>query len=423
MIKVDGAPLTQWDVGRFVVIERIDADHIHFANKGDSKAVKVAVAENKAEIPNYLLQTGKQLCVYAVKNCVTVESVVFPVRNRERPEDYVYEKGQRDYIYELITEAQDATSAANKAAEDLLAARDRGDFNGPQGEKGEKGDKGDQGLQGERGLKGDKGDQGIQGEQGPKGDKGDLGEVNIDDTAVSANAWSSKNIVDKLCPAFKKTGTVVQCEPVEGYPLNVTTDGITGTFNVLVCGKNLYNAEDYPFTSGRYILSGGGISESQNYAACVKFIPVSHLRGMQITLNHPPIETSGNNPRMVFYTAEDASAYISGASTNDYTTTVPETANYMRFSIPKMYADGSQIQIELGNQVTEYETYNCRNLTSSDGAVEIAALKGVNTLFAYSGGNAVDITVTGRADPVALNKHQDERIAALEASLTALLEG
>ena len=72
-------------------------------------------------------------------------------------------------------------------------------------------------------IKGDKGEQGIQGEQGPKGDKGDPGEVNINDDAVGADAWSSKNIVDRLCPTFIESGSIVTCEPVEGYPLSVVS--------------------------------------------------------------------------------------------------------------------------------------------------------------------------------------------------------
>lgn len=45
----------------------------------------------------------------------------------------------------------------------------------------------------------------------------------INDTAVSADAWSGKNIVDRLCPGFTEKGSVVTCQPVEGYPLKVVT--------------------------------------------------------------------------------------------------------------------------------------------------------------------------------------------------------
>ena len=41
----------------------------------------------------------------------------------------------------------------------------------------------------------------------------------IDDAAVGTDAWSSKHIVDMLCPPLEETGNPVQCYPVAGYPL------------------------------------------------------------------------------------------------------------------------------------------------------------------------------------------------------------
>lgn len=58
--------------------------------------------------------------------------------------------------------------------------------------------------------------------KGEKGDKGDTGKdaPQIDDTTVTDSApWSSKHIVDMLCPPLEETGNPVQCYPVEGYPL------------------------------------------------------------------------------------------------------------------------------------------------------------------------------------------------------------
>lgn len=40
-----------------------------------------------------------------------------------------------------------------------------------------------------------------------------------DTTAVGTDAWSSKHIVDTLCPPLEETGNPVQCYPVSGYPL------------------------------------------------------------------------------------------------------------------------------------------------------------------------------------------------------------
>lgn len=53
--------------------------------------------------------------------------------------------------------------------------------------------------------------------QGPPGQDG----VQLNDNAVNTSeAWSSKKIVDTLCPPFAETGNPVTCHPVEGYPLS-----------------------------------------------------------------------------------------------------------------------------------------------------------------------------------------------------------
>lgn len=41
----------------------------------------------------------------------------------------------------------------------------------------------------------------------------------IDDAAVGTDAWSSKRIIDTLCPPLEETGNPVVCCPVAGYPL------------------------------------------------------------------------------------------------------------------------------------------------------------------------------------------------------------
>lgn len=101
---------------------------------------------------------------------------------------------------------------------------------GPQGETGPRGEQGPQGIQGERGPQGAQGPQGEKGDTGPQGPKGDPGPagadgkdgIQIDDTTVGPDAWSSKHIVDMLCPPISETGNPVQCYPVENYPLGVT---------------------------------------------------------------------------------------------------------------------------------------------------------------------------------------------------------
>lgn len=54
----------------------------------------------------------------------------------------------------------------------------------------------------------------------PEGQPGQDG-VQLNDSAVNTTeAWSSKKIVDTLCPPFSVSGNPVTCHPVEGYPLS-----------------------------------------------------------------------------------------------------------------------------------------------------------------------------------------------------------
>lgn len=90
----------------------------------------------------------------------------------------------------------------------------------------------------------------------------------IDDTTVGTDAWSSKHIVDMLCPPLEETGNPVQCYPVVGYPLGCkvswepTQEGagapspeniraIKGRDSVTVtrCGENLLNPKENAYVT------------------------------------------------------------------------------------------------------------------------------------------------------------------------------
>lgn len=49
-----------------------------------------------------------------------------------------------------------------------------------------------------------------------------IANITPDDTAVDGKPWTSKHIVDMLCPPLEVTGNPVQCYPVPGYPLGIT---------------------------------------------------------------------------------------------------------------------------------------------------------------------------------------------------------
>lgn len=169
-------------------------------------------------------------------------------------------------VLQAALNAEKNSAEAKSVADNLRNDAANGKFNGKDGAKGDKGDKGDTGPRGPQGEKGDTGERGPQGEQGvqgvqgekgdtgaqgpvgetgpvgPKGDTGPQGErgeqgpqgevgpegpagkdgVQIDDAAVSEDApWSSKHIIDMLCPPLEESGNPVVCYPVAGYPLGV----------------------------------------------------------------------------------------------------------------------------------------------------------------------------------------------------------
>lgn len=137
---------------------------------------------------------------------------------------------------EAATSAGNANQSAQKAADSLRELKNgiaSGDFKGDKGDTGPIGPVGPQGAQGPQGptgatgATGPQGETGPRGEQGPQGPKGDPGPAGADgkdgtqinDTTVGSDAWSSKHIVDMLCPPLEETGNPVACYPVSGYPL------------------------------------------------------------------------------------------------------------------------------------------------------------------------------------------------------------
>lgn len=46
-------------------------------------------------------------------------------------------------------------------------------------------------------------------------------DLTTDDQSIGKNPWSSKQIVDALCPEFTENGNPVTCYPVENYPLDI----------------------------------------------------------------------------------------------------------------------------------------------------------------------------------------------------------
>lgn len=245
--------------------------------------------------------------------------------------------------------------------------------------------------------------------------------VVLSDTEIGDRAWSSKVTVDKLCPSFEKTGTVVQCEPMEGSDLVILGEEVPGTHDIAVCGKNLYDKTTYPCdTDGYPIKKTGTFSASETYRR-TGFIPCSHIAGQTITLNYAPV--TANNPGMAFYRyipevndVESCKAAFCGGGTG-YNTEVPSDAKYMCFCVAVANKD-KDIQIEIGSEATVYEpfaVYGRGTLVAPGESIVIAASRGINTVYGLDQStlDVAVLNVIGKADPVALIDKLTEAVRSL----------
>ena len=200
--------LWQWDTGRTLTVDT-DCSQVHFSNKVFGRSIDVDVSYGVAIIPDILLQTDKDLIVWAfvgtAENGYTKISKTFKVNRRNKPADYVFTPPEQttleqiqekidylesiqdpdaiknavnDYLEQNPVEApvqsvngktgavklnaidvgaisqDDLQEATNKV---LAQAKESGEFDGsdgapgPQGPHGETGPKGDTGPEGEAG--------------------------------------------------------------------------------------------------------------------------------------------------------------------------------------------------------------------------------------------------------------------------------
>lgn len=162
------AELWQWDTGRTLAVDA-DCSQVHFSNKVFGRSIDVDVSDGVAIIPDILLQTDKDLNVWAfvgtAENGYTKIRKTFKINRRNKPADYVFTPVEQTTIAEIAAIAQSVRDDANN-----------GMFDGAQGPAGPIGPVG---PQGEQGIPGEKGEKGDIGPQGPKGDKGDKGEQGI----------------------------------------------------------------------------------------------------------------------------------------------------------------------------------------------------------------------------------------------------
>lgn len=144
--------LWQFDTGRTLSVDA-DCSQVHFSNKVFGRSIDVDVTDGEAIIPDILLQTDKELNVWAfvgtAENGYTKISKTFKVNRRNKPADYVFTPIEQTTIAEIAAIAQSVRDDADAGLFDG-AQGPAGPIGpvGPQGEKGDKGDKGDPGTGG-----------------------------------------------------------------------------------------------------------------------------------------------------------------------------------------------------------------------------------------------------------------------------------
>ena len=238
-------PVYQYDYGQQIEINGIDdlpnSYQVHF-DIGIGEALVTKCNSNIVNIPDEFLaqkvESPKAWLYYESNNSgTTKKTLIFHIVSRERPSDLPTQedipkiKEYAEYVKEnadKVSEAEAAGKRANKIADDLLAAKENGEFNG---EKGEKGEQGIQGPKGETGPQGPKGETGAQGPQGLKGDKGDPGppgkdaEITIDTelSLESNNAIANSAVANVLLGGkLLKTIFVKSDEEFENVLINLT---------------------------------------------------------------------------------------------------------------------------------------------------------------------------------------------------------
>ena len=269
----------QWDTGRTLDVDA-DCSQVHFSNKVFGRSIDVDVVDGAAIIPDVLLQTDKDLNVWAfvgtAENGYTKISKTFKVNRRNKPADYVFTPTEQTTIDEIAAIAQSVRDDA-----------DAGLFNGEPGDNGitpHIGDNGNWYLGAEDTGKPSQGDTGATGPAGPQGPAGAPGKdgAGMDITgatvgqiakiaAVDASgvptAWRPADMPSGGSSDFVITGSLTESggitldktfaqiqEAVQaGKNVLMRVDGGPTTITLPLAVKNSDISTEYDFSIGYFI--------------------------------------------------------------------------------------------------------------------------------------------------------------------------
>lgn len=189
-----------------------------------------------------------------------------------------------------------------------------------------------------------------------------------DDSTIGENPWSSKNIVDMLCPEIKESGNPVLCYPVVGYPLGVKAkwepmqEG-SGTPYPAGGGKNQLNPAGYE--AATKTVNGITFTRSNTGEVVVNGTATGTAIYVLIANFSYPVSISTNrNWSIAGENVISAQGLVSGVTV---TRPSDNTALYVRVQSDTTVKTTVQLQIEKGNTPTAWEPYeNIRPIKGRD---------------------------------------------------------
>lgn len=194
-----------------------------------------------------------------------------------------------------------------------------------------------------------------------------------DDSSVDGKPWTSRKIVDTLCPPFEVSGSIVQCHPVEHYPLGVvsridaTQSGsgdaspdnirpIVGWDSVSLnrCGKNFVRLSSKHSVGNTYTINGVDYTVNTDYSITAKgtvtgdsFFNFTSYKGNVFGLSKTTYNAQDNAVNINGFTFKDICVQYDGTKTMCYIF-IQGGKTVDRVFYP---------QIELGSTATPYEPY------------------------------------------------------------------
>lgn len=195
-----------------------------------------------------------------------------------------------------------------------------------------------------------------------------------DDSTVDGKPWTSRKIVDTLCPPFDVSGSAVTCHPVERYPLNVVsridaTQSGTGDaspenvrpisgWNAVImnrCGKNLVHSKHAP----GYTETKNGLTFTVNGDYSV------HVSGTATVETYFDFKTIKHKTINTIINAMDKTVKKNGYTAKDLSVqTYPNGSTALYLVITKgQTVDRTYYPIFVYGDETAYEPYNINSAT------------------------------------------------------------